>query len=61
MQRSEINKKTSVSKESIFKHRELSESEATLPAQGIGTSQHVPPLLAQRGILVTPGLCTVTA
>ena len=48
-------------KESIFKHRELSESEATLPAQGTGTSQQVPPLPAQKGIVVTPGLCTVTA
>ena len=49
MQRSEINEKTSVKnslkkkKEFIFKHRELSESEATLPAQGTGTSQQVPP------------------
>ena len=32
-----------------------------LPAQGTGTSQQVPPLPDQRGILVTPGLCTVTA
>ena len=49
MQRSEINEKTSVKnslkkkKELIFKHRELSESEATLPAQGTGTFQQVPP------------------
>ena len=36
-----------------FEHRELSESEATLPPQGTGSSQQVPPLPAQ-------GLCTVT-
>ena len=42
-------------KESIFKHRDISESEA----QRTGTSQQVPPLQAQRGTLVTPGLCTV--
>ena len=62
MQRSEINKKTSFGgKIPVFKHRELSESEATLSAHGTGTSQQVPPLPDQRGILVTPGLCTVTA
>ena len=37
-----------------FEHRELSESEATLPPQGTGSSQQVPPLPAQ-------GLCTVAA
>ena len=48
-------------KESSFKHRELSESEATLPVQGTGTSQQILPLPDQRGIQVTPGLCTITA
>ena len=61
MQRSEINNKTSLVERISFKHRELSEPEATLPAQGTGTSQQVPLLPDQRGILVTPGLCTVTA
>ena len=45
--------KTSVEERTHFEHRELSESEATLPLQGTGSSQQVPPLLAQR-------LCTVT-
>ena len=46
--------KTSVEERTHFEHRELSESEATLPPQGTRTSQQVPPLPAQ-------GLCTVTA
>ena len=38
-------------KELIFEHRQLSESEATLPVQAARSSQQVPPLPAQRGIL----------
>ena len=34
-----------------FKHRELSEFEATLPVQGAESFQQIPPLLVQRGIL----------
>ena len=46
--------KTPVEERTYFKHRELSQSEATLPPQGTGSSQQVPSLPAQ-------GLCTVTA
>ena len=51
---SDINKQNICGGKNSFLNRELSESEATLPLQGTGSSQQVPPLPAQ-------GLCTVAA
>ena len=58
---SEINKQSIYRGKKIFFffNRELSESKATFPAQGAGNSQQALILLAQRGILFIPGLCTL--
>ena len=44
-------RKTTVEERTNFKHRELSESEATLPIQEAESFQQIPPLPVQRGIL----------
>ena len=48
---SDTNKQNICGGKLIFEHRELSESEATLPVQAAGSSQQAPFLQAQRGLL----------